>query len=235
MQASGAYAHLPSPELALKQAEADFVSSDLNGDKLLDALEFLRFFTVFEDYLVSLTAQQRRAEAAFLQFDADRSGFIDLNEFWSAVNVLGLVKHMAPATAQALTQVEFTKHCDAAGRISATSFSKFYLNAEEKALAEFAVETRARSSFRAMDVARVGHISKAQFWSFLQEQGLFEGLTMEQAILKGMRTLPLCKPFTNSTNSERRIPPRRHRQQRDAVRVGVYPLVEHHAQGALAR
>ena len=192
MQSVGAYAHIHSPELALKQAEADFSVADANGDKLLDEYEFLRFFALFEEHILGVMERRRRAETAFQKFDTDHSGFIDLGEFWAAVNELGLVKHMAPSAAQASTQAEFAKLCDQAARMSIDSFCNFYLNAEQAAQAEFAADGRARAHFQSLDVAGVGYITKDQFWTVMQVKGLFEGLTMEQAIVKVNEEFPLA-------------------------------------------
>ena len=153
---------------------------------LLDDYEFIRFYGHLEAHMAHMAARRERASAAFQRFDTDRSGLIDRMEFHQAVVALGVVRANSDAAAAVQSSTLFAAaDANGDGALSFEEFAAWYSDAEDKDKAEKERDGRAQKLFAELAAASGGmFIEKAQFWNALLRLGLFDGLTVEQAVDK---------------------------------------------------
>lgn len=96
---------------------------------------------------------------------------------------------------------------DRSGTLSLREFCAFYCAAEQKLEEEHEAEGAARARFAELAQGQA-YIDKGKFWDALMGLGLFQGLTVEQAVDKVNEQFPLadvdgrCDPFYYSVRAD---------------------------------
>jgi Ca2+-binding EF-hand superfamily protein len=136
--------------------------------------------------MARIQARRERALAAFRRFDTDGSGYIDRMEFHQALLALGVVRAQSEAVAVVQSSSLFVAaDANGDGALSLEEFALWYTDAEDKAEAERERDGRAHKLFVELAAESGGqYIAKSQFWNALLRLGMFDGLTVEQAVDK---------------------------------------------------
>ena len=107
-------------------------------------------------------------------------------EFHQAVVALGVVRANSDAAAMVQSSTLFSAaDANGDGMLSFDEFGAWYADAEEKDKAEKERDGRAHKLFAELAASTGGtFIEKAQFWNALLRLGMFDGLTVDQAVDK---------------------------------------------------